>query len=94
MDIWNDTNSITLAGSLYTDVGSVNNNNITLNTNHLPLTFDEDNVKGEITIDGEKIDADLVSKLRALLDVIEQLDDDNDLKTLFNTQLAFNKLTR
>lgn len=86
MDIWDDTNSITL------DINSINNNNITLNTNHSFPIFDE--YKGVITLDGENIDADLVAKLRALLDVIEQLDDDNNLKTLFKTQLAFNKLTR
>lgn len=94
MSIWDDTNSITLAGSLYTDINSINNNNITLNTSQLPLSFDEGIHKGVITLDGEDLDAELIAKLRALLDVIEQLDDDNELKTLFNTQLAFNKLTR
>lgn len=45
-----------------------------------------------ITIGKQSIDADLISKIRTLFDVLDQLDDDSDFKALFDTQLAFNKL--
>ena len=45
-----------------------------------------------IQIGKYEITEDTVEKLHALLDVIESLEHDNDLKALFNTQLSFNRI--
>ena len=34
----------------------------------------------------------MVEKLQALLDIMENLDNDHDLKQLFNTQIIMNKI--
>ena len=45
-----------------------------------------------IKIGKHEITEETVEKLQALLDMIDSLEDDNDLKALFNTQLAFNRI--
>lgn len=45
-----------------------------------------------IQIGNRVIDAEKIDKLDALLDVIESLDDDNELKVLFQTTLMLKKL--
>ena len=45
-----------------------------------------------ITIGKHEITEKTVEKLQALLDVIDSLEDDNDLKALFNTQLSLNRI--
>jgi len=38
------------------------------------------------------VDEAMLAKISTLLDVIESLEDDHELKALYNTQLSFNKL--
>lgn len=56
------------------------------------MTLDELNDNPSIKLGKHEITEDTVEKLQALLDMIDSLEDDNDLKALFNTQLAFNKI--
>lgn len=46
----------------------------------------------EIQVGKHKITSDMVEKLQALLDIMENLDNDHDLKQLFNTQISMNKI--
>jgi hypothetical protein len=45
-----------------------------------------------IKIGKHEITEETAEKLQALLDMIDSLENDNDLKALFNTQLAFNRI--
>lgn len=83
-DIWLDYNTVGIQDAFSS-----------YSTSQFALSADAETFnKPHISIDGYKIDAVMVEKIKALLDVIEQLDDDNELKCLLNTQLAFNRLAR
>ena len=96
-----DTISITLGDTIYTS----DNDFVLTGTIADDLAYTTgDTFTGDIT-NWNWLDADptiqlgkhtiteqTVEKLQALLDVIDSLEDDNDLKALFNTQLAFNRI--
>ena len=96
----NDTVTITLGDSIYSS-----DNTFTIPDNDF-FTFQADDSvtpTGDwvwtdlldpptIRIGNHVITEETVEKLQALLDVIDSLEDDNDLKSLFNTQLSLNKI--
>lgn len=46
----------------------------------------------QIQVGKHKITSDMVEKLQALLDIMENLDNENEIKQLFNTQISMNKI--
>lgn len=101
----NDTITITLGDSIYTSDNDIiltgaddtlttagwNIDNSGIN-DILMGGWSTDYENTSITFGKHVITEETVEKLQALLDMIDSLEDDNDLKALFNTQLAFNRI--
>ena len=68
------------------DVSDINLNTIDWGLDSITLSPSTFTV-GDTTIN----ETDII-KLKAIIDIIEGLDDDAELKTLFNTQVALNKI--
>jgi len=49
-------------------------------------------IKNEIKIGDQTVTPELVEKMQALFDIIENMDDNNQIKQLFNTQISMNKI--
>ncbi len=48
--------------------------------------------KNEIKVGDQTVTPELVEKMQALFDIIENMGDDNQIKQLFNTQISMNKI--
>lgn len=103
-DIWNQKD---LFGDLYaystTDIGNIDLDNTITIGDSVDFTlsgkdsfeFYTDSLyetSPSIRLGKHEITEETAEKLQALLDVIDSLDNDNDLKALFNTQLSFNRI--
>lgn len=49
-------------------------------------------IKNEIKVGDQTVTPELVEKMQALFDIIENMDDNNQIKQLFNTQISMNKI--
>ena len=92
-----DCISITLGDSIYTsdasDSFAIADDTFSFSTTDNGNWMWEDLLdKPSIKIGKHEITEETAEKLQALLDVIDSLEDDNDFKALFNTQLAFNRI--
>lgn len=61
------------------------NDNLTFNTQAMPAS---------IRIGEVELDETALKKLKALVDMLEGLDDDNELKQMFNTQQSLNEISK
>ena len=53
---------------------------------------DQLTIPASMTIGNVKLDEGDLKKLKALIDLLEGLDDDNELKQMFNTQKSLNEI--
>ena len=84
-----DPISITLGDTIYT---AVDDDFVLTGASQPQLVWEGRFNNPSIKIGKHEITEETAEKLQALLDVIDSLEDDNDLKALFNTQLAFNRI--
>lgn len=92
-----DSNTFTLTDTV-TDPLYADDLTVDINLNTIDDYFTTDTIvtgdwkSNEITVGDTKLDEDTVKKLKALLDVVEDLEDDNALKELYNAQVMLNKI--
>lgn len=67
---------------------------ITINTGTDDLLFTSNPTPASIRIGDVELDETSLKKLKALVDVLEGLDDDNELKQMFNTQQSLNEISK
>jgi len=92
--------TITLTDPVGTDYTLSKDTSLTVDLDTVDSYFDTD--LNTVTIDAwntpdlkigdTTLDEDTVKKLKALLDVVEDLEDDNALKELYNAQVMLNKI--
>lgn len=93
--------TVTITDSMGTDYTLSDDTTLNINLDTVDSYFDTDlttvtvdsfNNNASLTLGGTTLDEDTVKKLKALLEVVEDLEDDNALKELYNAQVMLNKI--